>query len=203
MQVKRYFLAFLLFMGLVPAIWADPAEQLSQILQSFDTYTADFKQVNYTEKGQVTSQSIGTVMIKRPGKFRWETQSPTHQIIITDGQALWVYDVDLAQVSKQALSSRTPLNPAMILSGTLENLNQTFNVTSTTPNVFVLTPKPNDYNFKKVTLKFDSNLLTEMTVINNLSQTSYFQFSNVKINPPLTDDLFNFVPPAGVDVISQ
>lgn len=200
-KLRIVFVSFLF--AFISQIYADPVDQLTAILRSFDTYTADFNQTNESDKGTVISQSSGRTMIKRPGKFRWESQAPTKQIIITDGKMLWIYDVDLAQVTKQTLSSKTPINPAMILSGSAEELTSQFNVSALADNVFVLTPKQSDYGFKRVTLKFSNNDLIEMVVVNNLAQTSRFEFSNVQLNTPLPDTLFTFQAPPGVDVISQ
>ena len=145
-------------------------------------------------------------MIKRPGMFRWVSNQPTKQILIASGDALWIYDVDLQQATKQRLSSRTRIDPAMLLSGSVKNLESAFIVTMKTKKqqtTFTLKPKDSNYGFGKVEMIFDSKKLTAMTVLNNLSQTTEFKFSNIKLDKPLLDSLFNFKAPKGVDVISQ
>lgn len=184
----------------------DAVQKLSGLLQSFTTYSADFKQTTSAENGQVLQVGSGKAMIKRPGQFRWQSEKPTQQILIASGNAVWIYDVDLAQATKQSLASRTHIDPAMLLSGSVKNLAESFNVIATASaqnEIFHLTPKKSDYGFKSVTLIFSNNKLQRMLIINNLDQTTEFQFSAIQLNTQLPDSLFQFNPPKGVDVLSQ
>lgn len=183
-----------------------PVNTLSLLLKSFNTYQANFSQKTLSEQGSVIQTSNGVMMIKRPGHFRWESNKPTKQILITDGKVLWIYDVDLAQATKQMLASRTTIDPAMLLSGSLKDLNASFIVTLRVigeDKIFTLLPKKQNMGFSKVTLKFHKNVLVAMTVINNLAQTTEFDFSDVELNKLLANALFTFTPPKGVDVVAQ
>lgn len=185
---------------------SDPGVAFSQALTSFQTYVATFNQLTYDSHGRVIQQGQGRVMIRRPGFFRWETNTPTHQIIITDGKILWIYDVDLTQATQQALSQKVTVNPATLLSGSVENLKQQFTI-SLKPGgqreEFLLQPKQKDMSFKWMTLRFQHNQLENMTVLNNLDETSEYQFKQIRINRPLSPHLFQFIAPPGVDVVNQ
>lgn len=181
-------------------------DQLSERLKSFSTYQANFKQETFSLQGRLIQKSHGTMKIKRPGKFRWESLKPTQQLLITDGKTLWIYDADLQQVSQQQLLSRTSIDPAMLLSGSVKNLSDTFNVSvqaTKGEEIFILLPKKTNFGFKQIKMTFKQGQLTQMVVENNLSQISQFDFSNILLNRPLANDVFTFKPPAGVDVISQ
>ena len=77
-----------------------PAAALSQLLSAYSTYTANFTQQTYSNKGALIKRASGRVMLERPGKFRWETKQPLNQVIIANGHYLWVYDVDLMQANQ-------------------------------------------------------------------------------------------------------
>jgi len=185
------------------------AEQLTVLLQGFRTYQADFTQVTYGNNNQVMQRSRGNVMIKRPNGFRWETDTPTKQILITNGVQLWVYDVDLAQVTERPVDDRSNVNPAVLLSGSKKELMQDFSVDMVPQALsgrnhfsFLLRPKK-QASFKWVQLDFHAGQLVTMKIFNNLGETSIFNFIRIKLNAPLATRLFNFKPPEGVDVVRQ
>ena len=92
------------------------AVQLTRLLNQFTTLKANFTQKTVDINNQVLQKSNGNVMLQRPGHFRWETLAPSHQIVTTNGNTLWVYDVDLKQATKESLK-HIPVNPAKLLSG--------------------------------------------------------------------------------------
>ncbi|ABS77024.1 outer membrane lipoprotein chaperone LolA [Coxiella burnetii] len=198
---------FLFSLSGIVSAQSDATTQLSQLLSNFRTYQAKFNQITFDGQDRVIQQSHGRVMIMRPGRFRWETDSPTKQIIITNGKTLWVYDVDLSQATQQPLAQKTNINPASLLSGSVKDLKQKFTITiSPTPDAatFQLVPHlGKSLNFNWIRLKFSKKQLTEMTVLNNLDERSIFQFSQIKVNAPLSSTLFEFKPSRGIDVVKQ
>src|SRR3989338_3432080 len=112
MQQFKFTFLFLLMIFSAPIFSAQQktaALELTQLLNGFSTFQAQFTQTTTDVNHQVLQQSSGTMMLMRPGRFRWETQNPTHQIVITDGKTLWIYDVDLKQATKQAIQN-APIN---------------------------------------------------------------------------------------------
>ena len=191
-----------------PASSVSPADDLEKQLSAFRTYQADFTQSSFQENGRIIQQGKGVVKIKRPGKFSWMTKEPSEQHFITDGKILWIYDQDLEQATQQALSSRTAIDPAALLSGGVGNLNQYFNVSASNKSVstFILTPKTantGNIGFKSMELSFNNQRLVFMKVVNELGQVSEFHFTHIVLNAPLADKLFIFIPPKGVDVVKQ
>ena len=136
----------------------------------------------------------------RPGRFRWETVKPYQQTLIANGDKLWVYDVDLAQATQQSLAKRG-FNPAQLLTEPVTDLAQKFTVTAESDGWFKLAPNKADRGFKAAFLQFQGNQLTGLKVINQLNQTNIFTFSQIQVNPNLSSALFNFKPPAGVQVL--
>ncbi len=179
------------------------ALELTQLLNSFSSFQAQFTQTTSDVNHQVLQQSNGTMMLMRPGRFRWETKDPTHQIVITDGKTLWIYDIDLKQATKQSIQN-SPINPAKLLSGDVSTLMTQFNVHMIPHKnrvVFQLIPKKPSRQFRSVAIAFQNRQLHSMQIQNTMEQTNTFTFSNVEVNKPLSPELFKFTAPHGVDVM--
>lgn len=195
---RQLFWVFILFFVSATAIADTAVAELSQLLGNYKTYQASFT--------QAPPKSSGRVMMMRPGKFRWETYNPTRQIVIANGDTLWVYDVDLQQATQQRVSSQGGTNPAALLTGNISVLTKRFSVTKIKRNGaiwFQLTPKSTSNTFTLVQMQFSSGKLVNMLVKNNLGQTTRFHFYNIRLNAPLSSQLFIFKPPRGVDVLKQ
>lgn len=178
------------------------AAELASLLTSYKSYQANFKQTLVSDDNNQTSSGI--LYMQRPGKFRWEVRQPNKQIIIANDNTLWIYDVDLAQVTKQKLDLQSANNPALLLSGDVAELIKRYEVKKIQNNEGVwyqLTPRNSQSSFVLIRMKFDKNRLVSIWVKNNLGQTTLFQFSNIQLNIPLSASLFHFKVPAGVDVL--
>ncbi len=178
------------------------ALSLNNYLSNFKSYQARFTQNTYDSTGHLLQQSRGEVKMVRPGKFWWKQEEPTEQIIIINSQFVWIYNVDLEQATQQRLNRAMSVNPALLLSGSVSNLSDKFTITvAKDQHTFTLHPKNRQaIQFVWVKLKFSPHYLSEMEVLNNLGQTSVFRFYQLKINQPIASSLFNFKPPAGVDI---
>ena len=152
---------------------------------------------------QILQKSNGYVMLKRPGQFRWETKKPMHQVIITNGKKLWVYDFDLKQATEQSVE-HDQMNPAKFLSGNVHDMLEQFNVVMIPHHgilVFQLTPKKLNQSFRTIGIAFRYEKLISMQIQENSEQSTRFDFFDSKLNPHLPDSLFEFTAPAGVDVL--
>ncbi len=147
----------------------------------------------------------GTMQVKRPNLFRWETQMPSKQLIISDSRTVWIYDPDLQQATRQTLSQQVSDTPALLLSGQPSSILKTFKVTQPDSNQtsFVLFPRQKASSFDQLTLNFEHNMPTSMLLRDTLGQQTMIQFSQVSLNPKLDNSLFTFTPPKGIDIIEQ
>ncbi len=203
----RYLKSIIIFTLFSSSIFASsqqtPAQNLSNLLNQFTTLQAQFTQKTTSAHNTLLQHSNGTVMIKRPGQFRFETLKPEHQIVITNGNDLWVYDVALKQATKQSLQN-SPMNPATLLSGNVNTLLQQFTVRfnqHSDLSVFQLIPKKNHQQFRSIIIAFSHEKLSSIQIQNNLNQTTQFTFSHIKLNAHLSPSLFYFNAPSGVDVL--
>ena len=209
-------ITLMIFTLLLPiSIWAasEPASQLQTALDSFQALSANFTQTMTGSDERELEKSEGTMVVHRPNKFRWQTDSPNRQLIVASGDKLWIYDVDLEQVTLQSLEQTTGSAPALLLSGDLPLIQQDFTITSLQQTAeklsFKLTPKTQDSYFQwieisfMVTERYPDKVLDSMVLMDNLGQLTKLRFSNVIKNPKLVATLFNFIPPDGVDVIEM
>lgn len=186
---------------------ASASTTLTSILQNIQTMQADFQQTIQDGRGNTMQQSQGKMDLQRPGLFRWETTQPNQQLIIADSQFIWIYDKDLQQVTKQKQISSTNA-PGLLLSDSVSHLAQRFNIRNlaTTDNntqQFILTPKASQDLFKSVQLTFSNGILQQMILHDNLGQITQISFTDVNNNINLSHRLFQFIPPAGVDVVTS
>lgn len=157
--------------------------------------------------GQHMNQTFkGEMQVARPGKFYWETTSPSKQTIVTSGKTVWIYDPDLQQAVRQNLDDQVANTPALLLSGNTNQIMKSYRVTQ--PNkaktYYTLLPKSRDSAFQSLTISFGVNKAPSLMILeDSLGQTTYVRFSNVKVNPAISMATFNFTPPKGTDIIDQ
>ena len=182
------------------------AERLNQLLSKTRTMTADFSQMTLSSNGANMQDTTGTLEVKRPGMFRWHTNPPLEQELVSNGEKIWLYDPDLEQVTIQQMDQRLSHTPALLLSGDVSKLEQNFDISWTEGgNVvdFVLVPKANDSMFDTLRLSFRDGLINDMQLNDPIGQRTNILFQNVQLNPDIDMDRFTFEIPPGVDVISE
>jgi outer membrane lipoprotein carrier protein len=202
--MKKIALTFLL-------LWAanafcDTASDLLQTkLNAIRTMSASFDQTVNAKK-RVISRSSGTMALLRPGHFRWQTKEPMEQLVIADGSHLWIYDVDLEQVTVKKQEKGVGGTAALFLSGYDDTVARDFTVSNHqegNKDYFDLHAKSNKANFQRVKLIFVGDELSGLELFDQLGQRTDVRLSKIKNNPKLASTLFKFKPPKGVDVVQQ
>src|SRR5690554_976886 len=183
----------------------DAAEELASMLRSYQTYQADFIQIVVNENGNRVQETRGSLKAKRPGLFYWETGAPLSQFIVSDGDKVEVYDPDLEQVTIHSLDERVQTTPALLLSGEVENLDESYEVSvwdlGESTREFTLVPRSQDSLFTSLRLSFFDGELQEMRMQDSLSQMSILSFDHIELNQTLDSSVFRLDYPEGVDVI--
>ena len=181
-------------------------DTVDTFFKNLHTLEADFHQQVLTSEGKLQQESDGHVWIQRPGKFRWNYQTPYKQQLVADGKRLWSYDEDLAQVSVQPMDKVFSSTPAMLLSGN-EPLEKVFHMQEQPADdgqqQVLLTPMSDDSSVIEVRLLFSKGMLSRIVAKDNFGNTTSFTFSKVVRNGPVDGALFNFVPPPDVDVVGD
>lgn len=185
---------------------ARAAERLNELLSRAKTMTGGFSQMTLSANGANLQETTGTLALKRPGMFRWHTDPPLEQLLVSDGERIWLYDPDLEQVTIQKMDKRLSHTPALLLSGDVSQLQENFNIEwSEGSSVvdFTLTPKEADSMFDNLRVSFSDGVINDMQMSDPVGQRTNILFRNVQLNQTLDDAQFTFDVPDGVDVISE
>lgn len=194
---------------------AGAIDDLHRFLSGTRTLRADFAQSVVARNGQAAQVASGVMMISRPGKFRWQIDKPYSQLLVGDGEKVWMHDPDLRQVTVRKVGAALGGTPAALLAGdntieknfTLRQLDKTDEARSGDAGDALdwveATPRMADSGFEKVRLGFAAHELKAMVLHDSLGQTTRLNFSRVERNPRLPPSLFRFVPPAGADILGE
>lgn len=197
--MKKIVISLLLFVA--PVVFATPQQELSRRFEKLDSFTALFTQTVTSPEGEIISNGEGKLSVKRPNLFRWETQKPDENVLVSDGKTMWYYDPFIEQVSAMWLDDAMSQTPFVLLTSNDLKEWENYKITQK-DNVFTLLPKHNA-NMGKFTLKvFPDGKLTEFVVIEQDKQISRFQFSEIK-NTSLDPSIFLFSVPKGVELDDQ
>ncbi|WP_286010007.1 outer membrane lipoprotein chaperone LolA [Larsenimonas salina] len=182
------------------------AERLTTLLKPLNSYSADFEQHIVNEQGASQQDSSGHMWLSRPGRFRWEVNSPYRQVVVSNGQKVYMYDPDLEQVTIRPLDERVTHTPALLLSGQASELTENYSVSRRQQGgteIFSLTPKSNDSLFEGMELTFRGDTLSGLDLSDSTGQRTDITFSNQTPNERISPDTFNFKVPDGADVIRE
>jgi outer membrane lipoprotein carrier protein len=204
---------FLVLVAVCGAAWAQPALEsraptglsaLEAFLGDVQSLTADFRQELWTADHRLLQTETGTLSLRRPNRFRWTYMVPTQLTVVADGRQLWIYDVELAQVTVAPLDTTVESSPAMLLSGD-RSVRDGFDVVQTYRldglDWIKLKPKTGGADFSSVLIGFEGNAPQRLELVDGLNQVTRIELMNLDVNPEVPDGTFEFVPPAGVDVI--
>jgi outer membrane lipoprotein carrier protein len=204
-SVRTFSLAFVTG-WLASTASASGLDQLHAFLEGTQTAQGAFKQVVVNKDRRTTQSTSGTFAFARPGKFRWTYEKPFDQLIVGDGEKVWIYDRDLNQVIVRKLDAALGSTPAALLAGD-NALEKNFTLVAGGESnglEFVdATPKAPESQFSRIRLGFVDNLPRRMELTDAFGQTTELTFADVKRNPKLAPDLFRFAPPQGADVVGQ
>jgi len=176
---------------------------LDRFLTETQTMSANFKQTLKSSDGELLQESAGSFYLQRPGRFRWNYTEPYPQEIVSDGERVWIYDVDLEQVTVQKQGTGRDNTPMALLQNR-KTLEDAFEIhergTEAGLHRIELLNKQLDTDFDRVMIGLDSQGLRFLQLHDQFDQTTHIYFTDLKPNPELDPVLFEFVPPEGVDV---
>ena len=192
---------------------AELAEALQRKYDAVKDFSADFV---HTYQGGVLKKQLterGTVLIKKPGKMRWDYTAPEKKQFVSDGARIYFY----IPADKQVIVSPVPPNaaaatPALFLAGkgrlTSEFAPSLVELPPGLPagsRALKLVPKSKQQDYDWLVLAVDPATLALQGLVTVDAQggTSTFAFTKLKENVGLADTQFTFKIPRGVDVVTD
>ena len=195
----------LMAIGIAPARAAG-IDQLRAFLSQTKSARGEFAQRVGGRNSPKVQSSSGTFVFQRPGRFRWTYAKPYEQVIVADGETLYLFDKDLNQVTVKKLAGAIPASPASILFGS-NQFEKDFEVrdagTRDDLEWIVATPRARDTPFDRIEIGFKDGLPAAMQLADSFGQTSQLRFSKVERNPTVDPQTFRFTPPPGADVLDS
>jgi outer membrane lipoprotein carrier protein len=181
----------------------DAAQRLQAALKNLDNISADFKQTLLDEDKNIVQQSRGTLALQRPGKFAWIYTEPFEQRIIGDGSELWIYDVELEQVTVKPMDAGLANAPIMILMKQTD-VTQQFDVSEVGQRKYLywveLKPHASDLEYSSIFIGLEDDNVRAMELQDQFGQSTQIVFENMRVGVVHNPATFKFVPPEGVDV---
>ena len=181
-------------------------DNLNRFYDNVHTYTAQFQQVVLDEGLNPVEESSGTMQIARPGRFRWDYEPPNEQRIVSNGDKVWVYDIELEQITIRSLEKSLGKTPATLLAGG-GDFSSNYDVRDLGQSGVLtwvgMKPKDPESGYSDMRIGFENNELRIMELVDGLGQTTRITLTNARENLPINESRFVLLPPQGVDVIDE
>lgn len=223
MRVVPVFLVLVSISALAAPAPKSAAPALPSLLKDVETkYTrastlvADFTETSESAALKQTKKNSGTIQFKRPGKIRWETLKPDHNLLISDGKKFWFYTPpfdptdpeDKGQYWERDASKVQSRFAQALLSGSFSEQfkKHAMSVKQTAPSDFLVTPKKGTAaTVQQATLHIDpkQKLITGISLVHRGGNKSEIKLSNIRLGQPLEDSLFHFTPPANAEKLEE
>ena len=199
------------YMGLLAllvsaSVWAGGSDRLTAFMADTRAAKSEFSQKILDRNGRMTQESRGTLEFARPGKFRWNYVKPYNQLIVGDGEKVWIYDPDLNQVSVRKIDNALGSTPAALLAGNNDAL-KAFDLKDDGIRdglEWVLAvPKQKDANFERIRIGMSAAGVGAMELTDAFGQQTVLRFHSMERNPRIDPASFRFTPPKGADVLGE
>ncbi len=184
-----------------------PATPLDHFLDGLISLRTHFSQVVVDGSGKSLERGTGTLLVRRPGRFRWEYQPSDAgtRLLVADGVNLWFYDRELQQATVKPAAAALTATPVVLLSGSMADVRAAFELADGGTHGSLawvqVTPRSETADFARAELGFRGGTLAKLVIHDRLGQTSTLEFSDSARNAGIEESELRFQPPAGVDLI--
>ena len=200
----RFALILLLFVS--SFAHAAAIDRFKTFLSGTKSARGEFEQKVHDRSGKVTQESKGNFVFQRPGLFRWVYAKPVDQVIVGDGERVWIHDRDLNQVTVRKLTRALGSTPAALLAGSAD-VEKAFELSEAGAKDGLewleAKPKEREAGFERVRMGFDANGIRAMELFDHFGQTTQLRFLKLTRNPKVEASEFRFQPPKGADVLGE
>lgn len=205
-MIKRSLSAVVLLCATSMA-WANSAsDQLRSFVNDVQAATGSFSQHTVDSNGTARAGQEGVFAFQRQGKFRWETQKPYEQLVLSDGKFVYQYDADLMQVTQRGVDEAVGASPAAILFGS-GRLDDAFALSEMPDRDGMqwlqAVPKNADAGFAHVNIGFQNTQPVRIELLDSFGQTTHIELRQLQPQSAVDPSLFVLDVPEGVDVVTM
>lgn len=180
--------------------------QLEQFSQDLQTLQASFDQLVIGVDGALKDESAGRLWLSRPQLFRWEYGGEFPEVLVADGDHVWIYDEMLEQVTVKDQSRLSSDSPLTLLTD-LSHLDEQFEVRELGDDngmyLLELKARNQEAEFERVLLGLRDHSLLLMAMEDAFGLRTEIRFRDIERNLVLDASLFRFDPPPGTDVLGD
>jgi len=160
----------------------------------------------YTKPRETKRTESGILMLRKPGRMRWDYSQPKGKLFISDGKSLYLYTPAENRAEHMKLQETDDMRaPLAFLLGNLKFQKEFQNLQGTPEGAgtrITAEPKKDNLPYSKVEfLVTAEGVIREVKVVSFDNSVLQFAFDQEKVNPPLDDKLFLFQPPKGVELV--
>ena len=202
--MKKFALALFL-VSFFQSAGAASLERFQSYVRTTQAARGEFTQKVFDKSGKQVQDSRGSFAFLRPGRFRWTYVKP-QQVIVGDGERVWIHDADLNQVTVRKVARVLGATPAALLAGASDIANSfDLKEAGTKEGLEWLEAKPREKEagFELVRLGLSTGGVEAMELVDHFGQTTVLRFSGVVRNPQIDPATFRFTPPKGADVLGE
>lgn len=181
-------------------------DRLQHHYRNTNSFSAKFNE-EIAAVGAPKRNRNGTVSFRKPGRMRWDFETPEKQTIVSDGETLYSYDPDLNQVVETPLKQALKSSSATSFLLGIGNINRDFKAafaSPATPTGLIdlnLDAKTGGYKIEVGLDPKSYNLIT-LTLTDQLGDVTKIDFSDIRDNVELPESMFEFKAPAGADIVT-
>jgi len=195
--------ALLLLSGLAHA---SGIERFQAYVRTTQSARGEFEQKVFDRNRKLVQEAKGSFAFQRPDRFRWSYALPSPQLIVGDGERLWIHDPDLNQVSVRRLGGALGATPAVLLAGRAD-IEKLFELSDAGMRDGLewleAKPRERDAGFERVRIGLGVADVQAMELVDAFGQTTLLRFTKIQRNPAIDPATFRFVPPKGADVVGE
>jgi len=180
--------------------------QLEQFSQDLQTLQASFDQLVIGVDGAIEDESAGRLWLSRPQLFRWEYGGEFPELLVADGDHVWIYDEMLEQVTVKDQSRLSSDSPLTLLTD-LSHLDEQFEVRELGDgngmHLLELKARSQEAEFERILLGLRDDTLLLMAMEDAFGLRTEIRFRDIERNLALDASLFRFDPPPDTDVLGD
>jgi outer membrane lipoprotein carrier protein len=185
---------------------ASSIDRFKAFASATQSASAQFEQRVMDRSGRLVQEAKGRFVFQRPGRFRWTYDKPVDQVIVGDGERVWIHDRDLNQVTVRRMSAALGSTPAALLAGS-GDVEKAFDLSDAGARDGLewleARPREKESGFERIRMGFNAAGIAAMELTDHFGQTTLLRFSGLTRNPKVDPAEFRFQPPKGADVLGE